>query len=81
MIKDVRKSDIEVIINNHFKENPNTKKPASKKHLVNLLSTAKQIFNYAINDRIMEFNPAQNVELPKINEPIKRRALTDEEQL
>ena len=80
MIKEIRKSDIEVIINNHFKVNPNTGKPASKKHLVNLLSTAKQIFNYAINDRIIEFNPAQNIELPKINEPIKRRALSDEEQ-
>ncbi|MCL2223108.1 MAG: site-specific integrase [Oscillospiraceae bacterium] len=80
MIKDVRPYDIEEIISSHTKENPNTKKPASKKHLINLLGTAKQIFNYAIRNKIMDFNPALDIELPRIDEPIKRRALTDEEQ-
>ena len=80
MIKDIKTSDIDKIISEQAMLNTNTGQPSSKKHLVNLLSTIKQIFDYAISDRITDFNPALKVELPKTQEPQKRRALTDEEQ-
>ena len=79
-IKDIKTSDIKNFIIDQSEENPNTGKPASKKHLVNLLSTVKQIFDYAVDDRLIEHNPAIKVKLPKTQEPQKRRALTDDEQ-
>ena len=81
-IKDITEADIEEVINDQFKINPNTKKPASKKHLKELRGTARAIFKYAIGkDKSINFNPAIEVDIPsKAQESIKRRALTDSEQ-
>ena len=81
-IKDITESDIEEVINDQFKINPNTGKPASKKHLKEMRCAARAIFKYAIaKDKSINFNPAIEVDIPsKAREPIKRRALTESEQ-
>lgn len=42
-------------------------------------SVISQIFEYAIINRVLDFNPAKGVELPNTEETEQRRALTDEE--
>lgn len=45
-----------------------------------LKSAAKQIIQFAIDNRIMDYNPAVNVKIPKKTELSDRRALTEEER-
>lgn len=79
-IAKVSVDDIQTIIDDLSEINPNTGKPASKKHLLNITSTAKQIFDFAISRKAITYNPVADVELPIAQESQKRRALTDEEQ-
>ncbi|MDE7364534.1 MAG: site-specific integrase [Ruminococcus sp.] len=50
--------------------------------LIEIKSTAKQIFRYAIDNRVIDYNPAVSVRIPdnKTNQAEKRRALTEQEQ-
>ena len=61
LITDIKTDDIQKFIDNLIKQNY---APQTAKHLKNLL---KAIFNYAIKKRYVEFNPANNVEIPKFN--------------
>jgi len=79
-IKEVNPENIEAVLNALAIENPNTKKPASKKTLMNIVSTANQIFKNANKNRKIVFNPADEIELPITNEGKIRRALTEIEQ-
>lgn len=73
--------DIRDIISELAVENPNTKKPMAKQTLNNVIGVARQIFDMAIENRVMDFNPAQYVKIPKTDAvKLKRRALTSEEQ-
>jgi len=79
-IVDIRASDIKRIINRLTKYNPNTKKPSSKRTLTFIKNVAIQIFSEAIDDRVIEFNPATSVKITAKTPPEKRRALTKVEQ-
>lgn len=72
--------DVQDIINDLAKENPNTGKPSSEKTLKDIVSVVRQIFNMAIKNRVVEFNPADAVDIPAERSEQVRRALTDEEQ-
>ena len=75
----VRTYDIQEIIMDLANENPHTKRPSSKKVLTDLRMTANQIFNFAIANRVLDYNPATSVLIPS-GAPVKtRRSLTDEE--
>jgi integrase len=77
-IQQVRVNDIQDIINAIAKRNPNTGRPSSHKLLTGLRSAARGIFRYAIESRVIEFNPADYVHLPKITpEKKEHRALSD----
>lgn len=53
----------------------------SFKVLVEIKSTARQIFSYAIDNRVIDYNPAISVRIPDNNNHTeKRRALTEQEQ-
>ena len=65
-------SDIQNIIFDNAHLSPTT--------LQMLKSAAKQIFQLAIDSRIMDYNPADNVKIPKKAELPDRRALTEEER-
>lgn len=56
-------------------------KPLSKKTLTDLRNIASGIFSLAINNRVMDFNPADAVEIPKGSHKEKREAITEEQIL
>lgn len=75
-ITKVRTADIQQIINNLNRDDP----PLSKSTLSRIRMTAKQIFQLAIDNRVMDYNPAEAVKIPKNAAPPKEReALTDEQ--
>lgn len=71
----------EIILDCSTEEQKRTGKPYSKYTLTEIKNVAAQIFQLAIDNRVVEFNPAKSVKIPKNSTPTqKRRALTLEEQ-
>lgn len=79
-ISKIKTSDIQSIINNLEENNPNTGKPTAHKTLEMVKMSVSQVFDLAIANRVMDYNPARAVEISKRAPRGKRRALTDEEQ-
>lgn len=79
-ISAIKTYDIQLIINNMAVINENTGRPSSKKLLSMMKYTAQQIFRYAINNRIIDYNPADAVTIPKNAPQETRRALTPDER-
>lgn len=78
-IADIRLTDVQAIITDLSTFNPMTKRPTAKKTLRDIKHTARQIFQYAIDLRLIDYNPAGSVKIPR-NAPKKtRRALTTDE--
>lgn len=65
-------SDIQNIIFDNANLSPNT--------LTMIKSVAKQIFQLAIDNRVIDYNPSNNVKIPCKNKLPERRALTAEER-
>ena len=72
--------DLQEVITDLAAYNPNTRKPASKRTLEVARNTASQIFELAIENRVLDYNPATAVKIPRDAPAQKRRALTAEEQ-
>lgn len=79
-IADIKPSDIKEIINALAEENPYTGKPTSKKVLQDVRRNCEQIFNEAIDDRVIDYNPALRVKIPS-SAPKSEREAIDEEQI
>jgi len=79
-ISKVRTIDLQEIITDLAKHNPNTGKPSSKQTLRVIKITASQVFRLAIENRVLEYDPAAAVKLPSSSPAGQRRALTSEEQ-
>lgn len=79
-LSEIRLFDISDIINDLAAYNPRTGKPSSKKLLIDVKAIASQVFCLAIDNRIIDYNPAQNVRIPK-NAPKSRRTPIDDEQI
>jgi integrase len=79
-ITKIKTADVQNVITNLAKYNPNTKQPSSIVTLRSILGVAKQVFQYAIDNRSLDYNPANAVRIPKAAEAKKKRALTVEEQ-
>lgn len=79
-IKKVRPADVQDVLIKLSQNNPNTGRPMVKETLVGLKSTANQIFQLSIDNRVMDYNPASSVKIPAKDSPTTRRALTDDEQ-
>lgn len=79
-IKSIRPVDIQPVFNRLAAENPRTHKPTAK----NTLNYYKQIlcgiFDYAIDNRIIDYNPADKIKTPQNAPHSTRRALTEIEQ-
>lgn len=71
----------ELIFDCSTKVQERTKKLYSRYTLTEIKNVAAQIFQLAIDNRVIEFNPAKTVKIPKYSPTTeKRRALTQEEQ-
>jgi integrase len=80
-ISKIKTSDIQVIINQSATV-PNTKtgKPYAKKTIKDIRMVASSIFKLAIENRVIDYNPAEFVKIPNAAEPEKRQALTEAQQ-
>lgn len=79
-IAKVRPADVQDMLLALSINNPNTKKPMAKETLSGLKSTANQIFQLAIDNRVMDYNPVRSAKIPAKDTPATRRALTETEQ-
>lgn len=73
-ISKLRAIDIQRVIMDMHSEN------YSAYSIRNVKQTASQVFELAINNRVIDYNPVHGVRLPAEKPPEKRRALTPEEQ-
>ena len=78
-ITDIVPWDIKVLLSDLALHNPNTGKPASKKLLQDIKSVISQIYTEAIDNRVVEFNPAQNVKIPKTATKEERKPISAEQ--
>lgn len=73
-INKIRSVDLQTVINQQHAE-------GKAKQTLNLYKmTCSQIFALAVNNRVMDWNPATGITIPKGSPQEFRRALTDEEQ-
>lgn len=72
--------DIQLIINELAERNPRTGKPSSKKTLYDVKNAAAQVMQFAIENRLLDFNPATAVRVPKSAPKTTRRALSKDER-
>ena len=79
-ITKIRTADIQSIISDLAINNPNTGRPMARETLSGLKSAAIQIFQFAVDNRVMDYNPANAARIPKGNDTQSRRALTGTEQ-
>lgn len=74
-------ADFQKIISDLAVKNPTTKKPTARKSLKEFIATVSRIFEYAIENRALDFNPLKYVKIPKnAKKQQDRRALTLDEQ-
>ena len=80
-ISEIKPYNIDIIIENLAKKNPNTSKPASKKYLKSLIDCLKRIFDFAVENELIYKNPAKGKkkDIPK-SAPVKEvTALTPQQ--
>ena len=80
-INQIKLFQIQTILFSIAAKNPHTGEPMSKKTVRGYMQVIKAIFDFAMENRVIEYNPALNLKLPQTAvEPVKRRALTEEER-
>ena len=79
-ISKITRSDLQVHLDKLAEKSPGTGKPAAKKTLIDYRRTADNVFDLAISDRALNYNPAEKLEIDRRAEKEERRALTAEEQ-
>lgn len=76
----LRPIHIQQIIDELAEFNPHTGNPSSHRLLVEVKNIAVQIIDFAIENRVTDYNPAKYVKISAQATPNERRALTKEEQ-
>ena len=79
-LNEIGQQAVQPVINEVFKCNPTTHKPSAKRTVERYLSAASAVFEYAIENRAVDFNPCRYVKIPKAAKTSERRALTPEER-
>ena len=78
-ISKIKLYHIQKVIDQLAVKNPTTNKPTAKKTLNDVKMTAKQIFEFAIVNRVIDYNPAVYLNIPKNTPQSHRSALNDTE--
>ena len=80
-INQIKPFELQSILFSIAAKNPYTGKPMAKKTIREYVQVIKAIFNFAIDNRIMDYNPALTLKIPQ-NAPAaqKRRALSEIER-
>ena len=80
-INKIRPFELQSILFSIAAVNPNTGKPMAKKTIKEYVQVINSIFDFAHENRVLEYNPAKNLKIPQTAaEPVQRRALTPEER-
>ena len=76
----LRPIDVQPILNELAKCNPRTGNPTAKKTLSSYVQILTAIFDYCIDNRVIDFNPAIRLKIPNSAPKEERRGLTSEER-
>lgn len=79
-INEIQSIELQQILNSIAKQNPTTGKPSAKNTMRSYLQIINAIFENAIDNRIIDFNPARNLKIPNDAPQKQRRSLTQEER-
>ena len=80
-INQIRPFELQAILFSIAAKNPNTGKPMAKKTIKEYIQVINSIFTFAHKNRVLEYNPADDLKIPQTAaEPVQRRALTVEER-
>lgn len=79
-ISKIRTADIQGVISELAVHNTRTGKPTAPATLRLVKTIASQIFRVAVENRVIDYNPADAVRLPALTPVWERRALTQTEQ-
>ena len=80
-ISDISLYMLQEPLNALAKRNPRTNKPTSKKTIGDYIGVANQIFTVAVKNQVINFNPAEYLDMPSAaRDKQGRRALNDDEQ-
>lgn len=80
-ISKIRPLDLQPIVDSIAKCNPYKGNPSSEYTVKTYINVAKALFDFAIDNRVIEYNPASKLTVPKKVKPAeKRRYLTKQEQ-
>ena len=80
-INQIKPFEIQTILFSIAARNPRTGEPMAKKTIRGYVQVINAIFDFAIDNRIVEHNPASKLKLPQTaKETMKRRALSAEER-
>lgn len=78
-LKEIRKAQIQPILSDLALCNPTTGKPSAQRTVSRYLSACSAVFENAIENRIIDYNPCKYATPPKGLEKQERRALTMQE--
>lgn len=76
----LRPIDLQPIVNELAKCNPRTGNPSAKRTLSSYVQILSAIFDYCIDNRIIDFNPASRLKIPNSAPKSERRSLSVEER-
>ncbi len=79
-VRKIRVVDLQPVFTSLAQCNPHTGKPSAKKTLSSYKQILVAIFDYAIDNRVLDYNPAIRLKLPQDAPKSQRRALTQEER-
>ena len=80
-INQIKPFELQTILFTIAARNPYTGEPMAKKTIRSYVQVINAIFEFAIENRVMEFNPASKLKIPQTVQPAEqRRALTAEER-
>mgnify|MGYP003289366271 CR=1 FL=1 len=80
-INQIKPFELQTILFSIAAKNPYTGQPMSKKTIREYIQVINAIFDFAFDNRIIDFNPASKLKAPQTAPPAtQRRALTEEER-
>ncbi len=79
-ISQIKSFDLQNIINSLAQSNPTTRKPTAKNTLRSYIQIISAIFEHAVDNRVIDFNPAAKLKIPKGAQTKHRRALSETER-
>ncbi len=79
-ISQIRPFELQTILFSISAKNPYTDKPMAKKTIRGYVQVINAIFDFAVDNRVIDYNPANKLKAPQMANTVQRRALTEIER-